>query len=82
MIVKRLEFKEYMNDWRDKTIQEINDPDTGETVFYGCDLYDCPEDCTLERDLVSAHEVIEYINYGIRLGKQGYEKAELAKEEK
>lgn len=40
-------------------------------------MYHCPEDATIERDLVSAHNLLDYINYGIKLGQQGYTEAKI-----
>lgn len=50
----------------------------------GCEIYcvydlaiDCPEDATVDRDLMDVYDWLDIINYGIQLGKQGYDEARL-----
>lgn len=42
--------------------------------FYVRDLYDCPEDATIYRDLFNAYDYIDTLNKGIELAKMGYDK--------
>lgn len=75
--VKRFNYENEYNGW-DTRSQNVYDADDGSNVYYVRDLAaDCPEDATISRDLMSAHDWLEVVNYGIELGKQGYDKAEL-----
>lgn len=53
--------------------QEVISPED-KSIYSVCSMWDCPEDATIERDLVSAFEYIDILNAGIELAKQGYDK--------
>lgn len=73
---------EEMDDYGyDVEAQRVEDKDTGMEVYGVCNLGECPEDAIIGRDLVSAHEWLDYVNLGISLAKKGYDKAELKKPE-
>lgn len=55
----------------------VDDPDTGKNMFYVHNLCECPEDAMVNRDLFDANDWLEAVNLGIKLGLEGYEKAEL-----
>lgn len=57
--------------------QEVIDPDREVSGYFVQDLWDCPEDATVYRDLVSAHQWLGFINEGIQLAKMGYDRAVL-----
>lgn len=43
-------------------------------------LYECPEDACIARDLVSAHEVVKFIELGMQLANEGYTSVEVTDE--
>lgn len=53
--------------------QEVINPED-KSIYSVCAMWDCPEDATIERGLVSALEYIDILNAGIKLAKQGYDK--------
>lgn len=53
--------------------QEVLNPEE-KTIYSVCNMCECPEDATIERNLVSAFEYIDILNAGIELAKQGYDK--------
>lgn len=57
--------------------QEVTDPDTDKVVFSVWNLTDCPEDAMIDRDLFDASDWLGAVNYGIELGKAGYDIAEM-----
>ncbi len=78
--VKRFRLEENWNGgyFGDRHEQGVYDAGSGKNVYWVQDLAgECPEDATITRDLMSAHDWLEVVNYGIELGKQGYDKAEL-----
>lgn len=62
--------------------QEVIDPDHEISGYYVQDLWDCPEDATVYRDLVSAHQWLRFVNEGIQLAKMGYDRAVLVERER
>ena len=62
-------------DTSDRTVQALYDGDTDEEVYFVQDLYDCPEDAVVGRNLIDAYQLIAFINYGIELGMKGYTSA-------
>ena len=52
--------------WSDNKDQNIH--------FYVYDLYDCPEDATIGRDLFSGEDFINAIELGFKIAKSGYDK--------
>lgn len=62
------------NDYLSETwYQEVLSPEE-KTIYSVCNMCECPEDATIERNLVSAFEYIDILNAGIELAKQGYDK--------
>lgn len=55
--------------------QTVKDPDDNKTMFHVYNLAECPEDAIIGRDLFNAHEWLEAVNEGIRLGQMGYTEA-------
>lgn len=45
--------------------------------YYVRNLTDCPEDAIINRDLVSAEEIINYIKFGMKLAQEGYTKIQV-----
>lgn len=43
-------------------------------------LYECPEDACIARDLVSAYEIVEFIELGMKLAAEGYTSVEVTDE--
>lgn len=62
--------------------QDVMDPDREVAGYYVHDLWDCPEDAVIYRDLVSAHQWLDFINEGIQLAKMGYDRAVLVERER
>jgi hypothetical protein len=40
-------------------------------------LWDCPEDATIQRELVSAEEIIDWVKFGMMLNQKGYDHIEV-----
>ena len=79
--IKRL----YLYDEEDeynRCSQEVIDPDREVSGYFVQDLWDCPEDATVSRDLVSAHQWLMFVNEGIQLAKMGYDRAVLVERER
>lgn len=49
-------------------------------VYTVRNLYECPEDACIARDLVSAYEIVEFIELGIKLAAEGYTSVEVTDE--
>ena len=49
-------------------------------VYSVKNLYDCPEDACIMRDLVSSYEIIDYIELGMKLAAEGYISVEVTDE--
>ena len=56
--------------------QEINNKENN-ICFRVCNLYDCPEDAIIGRDLFDVNDYIEALNKGIELAKKGYTSVEI-----
>ena len=41
-------------------------------------MWDCPEDATIQRDLVSAEEIVDWIRFGMELAQKGYDDIEVS----
>lgn len=54
--------------------QELYDLDTEKCIFSVSDLYECPEDATVDRDLTSADEIVDFIKLGMKYMQEGYTK--------
>ena len=66
----------------DRYSQEVIDPDHEVSGYFVLDLWDCPEDATVSRDLVSAYQWLRFVNEGIQLAKMGYDMAVLVERER
>lgn len=51
--------------------------ENGKTIYRVNNLYDCPEDAIIVRDLVSAYEIIDFIKLGMKLADEGYTSVEV-----
>ena len=58
--------------WGDNRREEVwsEELDYG---FVACDLNECPEDATLDRDLFNSIDLLRAIKFGIELAKLGYD---------
>lgn len=52
--------------------QELYDLDTEKCIFSVSDLYECPEDAIIGRDLTDAGNIIDFIELGMKYAKEGY----------
>ena len=52
-------------------IQHLEDS-AGNLLYDVCNLTDCPEDAIILRSLVSAEEIVEFIELGMKLASEGY----------
>ena len=69
----KLKLMEKSDDYEGCRFQELWSED--EEVHYSVsDLWQCPEDATIDRDLVSAYEIVDFIELGMRLAEKGYDK--------
>lgn len=41
-------------------------------------MWECPEDATIQRELVSAEEIVDWIRFGIELAQKGYDDIEVS----
>jgi len=73
---------EYYDDYEDcvtsQTLKWAHDGFVGR--FHVHDMWDCPEDCTISRDLFSAWDFVEAVRFGMSLAAKGYDSIELKKE--
>lgn len=70
----KVEVIEEIDDYIDEIrYQEVLSPEE-KTLYSVCNMCECPEDASIERNLVSAFEYIDILNAGIKLAKQGYDK--------
>lgn len=71
--ILKLKLIEKIDDYDGYHSQELWSED--EKVRYSvCDLWECPEDATIDRDLVSAYEIVDFIELGMKLAEKGYNK--------
>lgn len=49
-------------------------------VYTVRNLYECPEDACIARDLVSACEIVDFIKLGMKLAAEGYTSVEVTDE--
>lgn len=49
----------------------------GKRVFSAYDLYDCPEDATIYRELFNANDYIRALRQGMLLAQHGYDNIEI-----
>lgn len=74
-LLKTLKLKliEKIDDYEGCHFQELWSED--EEVHYSVsNLWQCPEDATIDRDLVSAYEIVNFIELGMKLAEKGYNK--------
>ena len=69
-----LDFISDEDQWGCVTSEEISGvSDNGTPINYWVhDLYECPEDAILGRDLFSANDYIEALELGMKLAREGY----------
>lgn len=65
-------YTEDIDSWGDKS-QTIIDKDN-DINFGVCNLTDCPEDATIDRNLFNSNDYIRALNKGIELANKGYTK--------
>ena len=73
--MKQFELKiaEHQNTW-DMVSQKVWSDNPDEKVsFFVTDLYECPEDAVIGRDLFDASDFIRAIQLGFRIAKRGYD---------
>lgn len=69
----KVKLEEYIDEYGDCYGQELWSED--KNIHYRVsDLCECPEDATINRDLVSAYEIVDFIELGMELAKKGYDK--------
>lgn len=69
----KLKLMEKIDDYDECYFQELWSED--EKVHYSVsNLWECPEDATIDRDLVSAYEIVNFIELGMKLAEKGYNK--------
>ena len=69
----KVKLEEYIDEYGDCYGQELWSED--ENIHYRVsDLCECPEDATINRDLVSAYEIVDFIELGLKLAEKGYNK--------
>lgn len=74
---KKLKIKFSDNGSFDFRCQRVWSDDCKNIRYTVCDLYECPEDATIDRDLFSGDEYIEAIELGMDLAKEGYTEIEV-----
>ncbi len=65
-------YTEDIDSWGDRS-QTIIDKDN-DINFGVCNLTDCPEDATIDRNLFNSNDYIRALNKGIELANKGYTK--------
>ena len=69
----KLKLMENIDDYDECYFQELWSED--EKVHYSVsNLCECPEDAIIDRDLVSADEIVDFIELGMRLAEKGYDR--------
>lgn len=69
----KLKLMEEIDDYEGCRFQELWSED--EKVHYSVsNLWECPEDATIDRDLVSAYEIVNFIEPGMKLAEKGYDR--------
>ena len=63
----------------DINTQQLYDVDSQELLYSISDMWDCPEDATIDRALPSVYEAITLIQLGIKYHIEGYERIEIAR---
>lgn len=69
----KLKLMENIDNYDECYFQELWSED--EKVHYSVsNLCECPEDAIIDRDLVSADEIVDFIELGMRLAEKGYDR--------
>lgn len=69
----KLKLMENIDNYDECCFQELWSED--EKVHYSVsNLCECPEDAIIDRDLVSADEIVDFIELGMRLAEKGYDR--------
>ena len=63
----------------DINTQQLYDIDSQELLYSISDMWDCPEDATIDRALPNVYEAITLIQLGIKYHIEGYERIEIAR---
>ena len=63
----------------DINTQQLYDIDSQELLYSISDMWDCPEDATIDRELPSVYEAITLIQLGIKYHIEGYDRIEIAR---
>ena len=59
--------------------ESLYDVDSHKLLYSISDMWDCPEDATIDRALPSARDAINLIQLGIKYHTEGYDKIEIAR---
>ena len=54
------------------TREYLYDLDSEKQIFSVSDLWECPEDAIIGRDLIDAEGIIDFIELGMKYAKEGY----------
>lgn len=54
------------------TREYLYDLDSEKQIFSVSDLWECPEDAIIGRDLIDAENVVDFIELGMKYAKEGY----------
>lgn len=63
----------------DISTESLYDVDSQELLYSISDMWDCPEDATIDRALPSVYEAITLIQLGIKYHIEGYDRIEIAR---
>ena len=63
----------------DISTESLYDVDSQELLYSISDMWDCPEDATIDRALPSARDAINLIQLGIKYHIEGYDRIEIAR---
>ena len=63
----------------DINTESLYDVDSQELLYSISDMWDCPEDATIDRALPSVYEAITLIQLGIKYHIEGYDRIEIAR---
>ena len=63
----------------DINTESLYDVDSQKLLYSISDMWDCPEDATIDRALQSAYDATNLIQLGIKYHIEGYDKIEIAR---
>lgn len=66
-----IEIKTYMEDEWTPCCQKVSSPVDPRIKYNVSNLWDCPEDACIFRDLVSAQEWVDVLRLGMQLAREG-----------